>query len=93
MFVERILEELLFDYVMKKMTEEEQKEINSSWDIFKHLEKNPDDEEDIQYRVYRLLRDRINWDRLLYHIREALPESEAEPESSSDEDEDNEDKD
>ena len=92
MYVERILEEMLFDYVMKRMTEEEQKEINSSWDILKHLEGNPDDDEDIQYRVYRLLKDRVNWDRLLHQIRDALPESEDEPESSSDE-EDNEDKD
>ena len=93
MYVERILEEMLFDYVMKRMTEEEQKQISSSWDILKHLEGNPDDEEDIQYRVYRLLKDRVNWDRLLHQIRDALPESEKEEDTDDDDEEDNEDKD
>ena len=92
-YVETVLEELLYDYVMKRMTQEEQRQISSSWDILKHLEQNPDEEEDIQYRIFRLVQDKVNWSRLIHQI-EATLEEEAIPESDdSESEEDNEDND
>lgn len=92
-YVETVLEELLYDYVMKRMTQEEQRQISSSWDILKHLEQNPDEEEDIQYRIFRLVQDKVNWSRLIHQIETTL-EEEAIPESDdSESEEDNEDND
>ena len=87
--LDRVLEDLLLDYITCRLTEEEQRNLHSRSAIEGHLCIDEDAVEDIQNRIYELLMDDVNWNALIRRIHERLPEEDEEEDNESTEDEDN----
>jgi hypothetical protein len=72
------LQDLLYEFVKERMTEEEQRSLTTSATILNKLDE--ESEEELKTELFHRLLKYINWSVLIRHIHASLPEQEDEDE-------------
>jgi hypothetical protein len=77
------LQDLLYDFVMERLTKLEQKKLYCSSDILKKLDE--ESEEEIKTELYNRFLDRVRWNDLIRDIQSNFHEEEESEESEEEE--------
>jgi len=77
------VEEQVYNFLIKTLSEEEQKQIYCGKDILRKIEENPDAESDLKDYVWDLMTKRLRYFYIIERIKEQFQEEENE--SSSEE--------
>lgn len=79
------VEEQVYNFLIKTLSEEEQKQICCGKDILRKIEENPDAESDLKDYVWDLMTKRLRYYYIIERIKEQFQEEEENESSSSEE--------
>jgi len=79
--MESTIADVLYDYAMNRLTEEQIKRIYSANDILQTIE--DDDEEEIKEEIWNIVKHSLHWKSLIEMIRTTIEEDEEEEEEES----------
>jgi hypothetical protein len=79
--MESTIADVLYDYAMNRLTEEQIKRIYSANDILRTIE--DDDEEEIKEEIWNIVKHSLHWKSLIEMIRTTIEEDEEEEEEES----------
>jgi hypothetical protein len=82
------LEELMYSFLSKRLTDREKRELGSKYDVERHIDEET--EEEMRWEIYQFVKDRVFWTSLLGRLHQEVADEEdtdAE-EDSTDEEED-----
>lgn len=63
-------EDYIFGFLAKILTKDERKEVHVGADVLRHLEDNPDCEEDVKDQVWRMLKYELNFNSILERLQD-----------------------
>jgi hypothetical protein len=76
------LEDMIVQFLEKKLTDDEKKQIHSAYDCEKEIDE--ESEEEMRYELYKYVLNNIRWWKVIDRIKQGLEESEDEDESEED---------
>jgi hypothetical protein len=85
MNIQQRFEEHLYDFIITFLNKEDQKQITNGRDIMKHLEENPDAEDNIKEQMWEALCREVKFSNVIRRIQDRLEDEES---SESEEEED-----
>ena len=82
------LEELIYKFLSKTLTDDEKRSLSSSWDAEKHIDEQT--EEEMRNEIFYFVKTRVYWSTIIAKLQDEAedPEESSDEESCCDEEED-----
>ena len=77
-----ILEEMLYKFLSRQLTDAEKKSLYCGWDAEKHIDEET--EEELKEQVYLFVKSQVLWARILVRLRDEAGDDEEEEEDQED---------